>query len=118
MKRILELFPHSDIGWKDINETFIRYKILETPWFRIYVHNLIAPRSHPQCHDHPWSFIALVLYGGYNEYTVRTGWKYRRPGSILYRPHSWTHNVTTSKCGMWSLVLAGPKRWEWGFKSC
>jgi hypothetical protein len=116
MRRLLNLFPHEDIGWKDIGETFIRFTILKTPWFRVYVHNLIAKGAHPQCHSHPWSFIAIILSGGYNEYTKESGWVWRRPGSILYRPSSWTHNVTTS--GMWSLVLTGPKTHAWGFHDC
>lgn len=118
LKKILNLFPHEDLGWKEINETFIRYTLLKTPWFRVYVHNLIAPEVSTACHSHPWSFVAIILKGGYMEYTEETNWQIRMPGDVLFRPASWTHNVSTSQQGMWSLVFTGPKRHEWGFKDC
>ena len=113
---IFSWLPHEDIGWKSIDETFIRHTLIKTPWFRVYLHKLIAKTPHPQCHNHPWSFVSMVLIGGYWEYTVATGWVWRKPGSILFRPASWTHNVVTD--GMWSLVLTGPKSHEWRFKEC
>lgn len=115
---ILSRFHHEDIGWKDIGETFIRYDIVKTRWFNIYLHRLIAETPHAQCHSHPWWFIALILKEGYMEYTSQTRWVYRRPGSLLFRRASHTHNVITSCEGMWSLVLTGPKKHEWGFKDC
>ena len=118
MIKLLKLFPHEDIGWKDIDETFVRYTLLKTPWFRVYLHNLIAVTPHPQCHNHPWSFVAFLLVGGYWEYTAETNWKLRLPGEVLFRPAWWTHNVVTNPDGMWSLVFTGPKRHEWGFHSC
>lgn len=116
--RILSLFPHEDLGWKEHHETFIRYTLLKTPWFRVYLHNLIAPAVHPECHNHPWSFVAVLLKGGYWEYTTETSWIFRSPGNVLFRPASWTHTVWTEDAGMWSLVFTGPKRHEWGFKEC
>lgn len=117
LTRILNLFPHEDIGWKDINETFFRYTLLKTPWFRVYLHVLDAATPHPECHNHPWSFVTVLLWGGYTEYTTETGWKRREPGSVLFRPARWTHNVITDGVS-WSLVFTGPKRHPWGFKTC
>jgi hypothetical protein len=57
-------FNAKDIGWKEIGETFIRYDVVKTRWFNIYVHRLIAERMHPQCHSHPWWFVTLILWGG------------------------------------------------------
>jgi hypothetical protein len=118
LQALLNLFPHEDIGWKEINETFIRYTLLKTPWFRVYIHRLIAVTAHPQCHNHPWSFVAFILKGGYYEYTEVTEWVWRNVGSVLLRPAEWTHNVTTKADGMWSLVITGPKSHQWGFKTC
>ncbi len=118
MKWLLSFFPHKDIGWKEYNETFVRYDIIKTRWFRIFVHNLIAVDAHDSCHNHPWNFVALILKGGYSEYTFETGWVWRPAGSLLRRPAAWAHNVTTKPAGMWSLVITGPKAFEWGFKSC
>jgi hypothetical protein len=119
LRKLLDLFPHEDQGWKQLDETFIRYQIVKTPWFRIYVHKLIAPMAHPHCHDHPWSFVTILLKGGYFEMSpdTRGAWVWRKPGSVMYRPHNWLHNVATFGTS-WSLVITGPKKYEWGFKHC
>lgn len=111
---ILGILPHEDIGWKDIGETFIRYTVLKTPWFRVYLHELNARVAHPHHHNHPWDFYTIILWNGYLEKTPTTNWTAVKPFTILYRPHSWTHNVITRGTS-WSLVLTGPKKWQWGF---
>jgi hypothetical protein len=129
LKQVLNrLFNHEDIGWKDIGETFIRYDLLKTPFGNLYLHNLICPTSHLDengnllCHDHPWWFITLVLKGGYTEMTsVDRGWivvGVLKPGALRFRSAKWSHSVTTSEKGMWSLVLTGPKSREWSVHTC
>ena len=115
---VLRVFPHQDIGWKEIGETFVRYDLIKCIFFNLYLHFLVAEQAHPQCHNHPWWFVTLILRGGYNEFTKTTGWVWRRPLSLLYRPAAWNHNVTTGPKGMWSLVLTGRKRHGWGFSEC
>lgn len=56
-----------EIGWAAIGETFTRYTVLKTRWFNIYLHQLSAPKWHPECHDHPWDFLAILLWRGYLE---------------------------------------------------
>lgn len=109
---------HKEIGWSDIGEVFYRYSLLKTRWFNIYLHQLDAPQWHPVgCHDHPWSFVTVLLKGGYLE---RVGSKYTRryPGMILYRPAEHFHDVTTPYGRSWSLIVTGAKRKEWGFNPC
>jgi hypothetical protein len=115
LRRVL---PYKEIGWQDIGEVFYRYQIVKTRWFNVYLHQLDAPNWHPiGCHDHPWSFITVLLKGGYLE---RTGDEYhrRQVGEILYRPATWAHDVTTPYGRSWSLIFTGPKSRTWGFKSC
>lgn len=114
----MHIWKRRDIGWEEIDERFTRWEVFHCRWFSLLLHQLVAVRPHPECHDHPWWFFALVLRGGYNEYTAATGWVWRKPGSLLYRPAQWAHNVTTTKRGMWSLVLTGPRSRQWGFRSC
>jgi hypothetical protein len=110
--------PWKEIGWTDIGETFYRYALLKTKWFNIYLHQLDAPRWHPNgCHDHPWSFLTVLLHGGYLE---RVGDTYTRryPGSIFYRPATHAHDIITPYGTSWSLVVTTAKKRDWGFKQC
>jgi hypothetical protein len=113
------LFPQREIGWHEIGEEFTRWTLLWTPWFTIYLHRLVALKMHPQCHDHPWGFIAVLLKGGYWEFHDGL-WEWKRPGSVLIRPAEWSHNVVTDEnMGVsWSMIITGPKRREWGFQAC
>lgn len=97
----------------EIGEVFTRYTIMSCPWGSIYLHRLFAPVPHPQCHDHPWSFVAILLAGGYREYH-RGVWTDRRPGSVLFRPAHYAHNVVTHGVS-WSVIFTGPRTRAWGF---
>lgn len=110
-------FDHKEIGWAEIGEKFTRYFLIKTRWFNVYLHQLDAPKWHPECHDHPWTFIALLLKGGYLE-QIGNVVSHRRPGSILYRPATTVHNVITPFGTSWSIILTGPKGREWGFMPC
>jgi len=108
--------PHKEIGWEEIGEKFTRFSILKTPWLNIYLHKLEAKVKHPHCHTHPWHFWAVILYGGYYEYTSK-GVAWRGPGSILFRPAKFAHNVVTVGVN-WSLVITSGRVRQWGFVDC
>ncbi len=115
LRRIL---PFKDIGWEEIGEEFTRFQLVKTRWFNVYLHRLLALQKHPHCHDHPWTFVAVLLKGGYWE--CRGGptgnvWTWQKPGSVLYRPAEFRHTVVTNGVS-WSLIFTGPKRREWGFR--
>lgn len=114
---LLSLFPHKEIGWKEINEEFTRYTLLGTPWLTVYLHRLNAPEWHPECHDHPWSFVAILLWRGYLERIDGKNYR-RRPGMVLWRPAESVHNVITPYGTSWSMIFTGPKRRQWGFVKC
>lgn len=106
-----------DIGWQDIGEEFTRFAILKTRWFNIYLHRLYAPNWHPECHDHPWGFVTLLLRRGYLERVGDKDYR-RRPGQVLYRPATFAHNVITPYGTSWSLIFTGPQSRKWGFRPC
>lgn len=109
--------PYKDIGWEAIGERFTRYQLLKTRWFNVYLHQLWAPEWHPECHDHPWSFVTVLLRGGYLEQTGNKI-RWRSPGSVLYRPATYAHNVVTCGKVSWSLIFTTAKSRDWGFKPC
>ena len=111
------LLPFRDIGWKEIGEEFTRFTLLGTPWLTVYLHRLNAPNWHPDCHDHPWTFLAILIRKGYLERINGKDFR-RRPGSILYRPAETSHNVITPYGTSWSIIITGRKRREWGFQTC
>lgn len=110
-------FRYKNIGWKEIGEEFTRFQLVKTRWFNIYLHRLSAPSWHPECHDHPWSFVAVLLKSGYLERTVK-GDKRKYPGMILWRPATFAHNVITPYGVSWSLIITGPVARKWGFLPC
>lgn len=115
----MRLFPRRELGWKEINEEFTRWTLLWTPWFTIYLHRLKALKQHPECHDHPWGFVAILLWGGYWEFYDGV-WTWKRPGSVLVRPAQWSHNVVTDRTApvSWSVIITGRKYRKWGFQDC
>lgn len=110
-------FRFKEIGWMEIGEKFTRYALWRTRWFNIYLHQLSAPSWHPECHDHPWGFVAILLRRGYLE-QIGTKKYRRRVGSVLFRSATFAHNVITPYGTSWSLIITTPKSRDWGFKPC
>ena len=111
----LALLKKKEIGWESIGEKFTRYVLVKTPWFQILLHRLWSPNWHPQAHDHPWSFVTLILRGGYLERVPGGQNVWRGPLTFLYRSAEFAHNVATDGAVCWSLVVTGPKRRQWQF---
>ena len=92
-----------------------RWKLVSTPWFAIYVHKIWLDDKDRHLHDHPWSFVSLILRGGYVE-ELPEGRRVRKPGSlrVLHRPG--VHSVRSLlKTPTWTLVVRGRDHHEWGF---
>lgn len=99
----------------------IRYILFRCPWFGIFVHHFLRSDYDRALHDHPWSFVAWVVKGGYleeHDQTI-TGQRVRKivpPGSILVRPAEWRHRVLLPLgCTSWSIVIVGRRERIWGF---
>lgn len=101
---------------------------IRTPWFAIRLHHILRSDHDRALHDHPWSFVSLILWGGYREvrysetkprgaddatrFPVAKIW--RRPLSIAFRRAEDAHRLELDRPA-WTLVLMGPKRRPWGF---
>ncbi len=54
---------------------FRRFRIIETPWFNLYLHKIYESDNEKHLHDHPFSFTSLVLKGSYKElYAIGPQW--------------------------------------------
>ncbi len=93
----------------------IRYTIIECRRFQVLLHKFVANDHTTELHDHPWPFVAVILWRGYVEHTA-TGSKRKRPGMILLRRAKWQHYVTrVDNKVAWSLVITGARVRTWGF---
>lgn len=106
--------------WTITDSQYItRLHVLKTPWFAICLHWLNKPDPEPYLHDHPVSFLSLILRGGYSEKrSINFG-----PSKIV--THRWfnlvkahvndRHTIVEVKPKTLTLALMGPKTREWGF---
>ena len=69
MKEVIRtFFLAKEIISKDGVVHFRRYRLLSTPWFNIYIHNILRSDEDAHFHDHPWGFFSFILNctkGGY-----------------------------------------------------
>lgn len=103
---------------KQNNPMMERWRLIQTPWFGIYVHFVYREDLDPVQHDHPWRFIRMVLRGGYTEeYTGRKigATQKLRPFQPGYFPTDARHRITSVEPNTVSLVVVGRKRRTWGF---
>lgn len=106
------LFRKKIIYRNDHEPYLIRYSIFTCRWFAIKIHQILLS-DHDCHHDHPWSFITLLLKGGYVEHTPK-GSKLYGPGNILYRPAEYIHRLEIHQ-PCWSFVITFKKVRKWGF---
>ena len=91
----------------------IRYFLLHTQAFSVFLHHLIQSDDDRALHDHPWSFVTILLSGGYWEHTT-TERIWRRRFSVLFRPAEWQHRLELER-PVWTLVFKFRTRRHWGF---
>ncbi len=113
-----------------------RRRIVQTPWFALYLHRFDAPDPGVDLHDHPWWFTSIVLRGGYVEeiapsrdapMLARVAEMFPRSaqrgverrwvaGTAHTLPMTHCHRITCLlRVPTWTLVIVGPRRRGWGF---
>ncbi len=106
--------------WTEVDSKYIvRLHVLKTPWFAICLHWILKPDAEPYLHDHPVSFLSVILRGGYAELRKREGQPLR------YRVHRWfnwiratpldKHRIIFARKSTLTLCFMGAKTREWGF---
>lgn len=114
------------IGAQD-NPMLMRWTLLRTPWFGLFVHYIYREDLDRLPHDHPWTFFSWVIRGWYvEEYWPDS----RHIGNGLHEMHwrqcrhRWSmrcfplraaHRITSVHGKVTTLVLVGPHRREFGF---
>lgn len=106
--------------WTDVDSEYIlRLHVVKTPWFAVCLHWIQKPDAEPWLHDHPVSFLSLILRGGYAE----KRWSKKR--GLHIKLNSWfnfvrasaddRHTIILTRKGTLTLCFMGPKTREWGF---
>lgn len=111
---------------------FRRWRLLQTPWFGIYIHYIAESDKDKHPHSHPWDFINIILRGGYSEEVTKLAFVedimhfrifvYQKTFSRIrgflscgYNYHGDYHKITLGSVPTWSLVFVGPHKHEWGY---
>jgi len=106
------------ISWKEpLGEGDCPYVIrwkLNLYLFSIRIHHFVRSDDKRAFHDHPFSFITLVLKGHYWD-NNQTGAELMDAGTIKYRPSHYRHSVVVPEGGVWTLLLTGREKRDWGF---
>lgn len=86
--------PHQPAYLWRVNLVYLRR-------FSLKLHRFLNSDPDPCLHDHPWSFVSIILSGGYYEITEDFEMTWYGPGSILRRPADHKHRVVISDrvCG-------------------
>ncbi len=99
-----------------------RLRLFQCPWFGVLLHRIHRADRDRDPHDHPWSFWSIPLCGGYQE---RVWPDKRDPANWVTRERSrftgarrgrrCAHIITRVDGTLWTLVVTGPRRGDWGF---
>jgi hypothetical protein len=113
---------------RDENRVYLRrLRILQTPWFALYLHFIYLPDEDRAPHDHPFGFLSLIVRGGYTERLYhqlggrqlskyqRTENRTWRRGTIHTTSKRVAHMIWDLTPGTVTLVVAGRKKRDWGF---
>ena len=104
-------------SWPDYDKAepfMIRYYLLfrkRPKWFpfNILLHKILKSDL-GDLHDHYWSYITIILKGGYWE-TNENGTFWRGPGYIGFRNASDRHSLKIPEGKTaWTLLIAGPNK--------
>lgn len=101
---------------------FRRYRLLETPWLRIYIHQILISDYDAHFHDHPWHFESRILSGSYREdctyhpkhSAIHSG--LYEAGDTIRHDSRDAHRLTLQTPEVWTFVIAWGKRREWGYR--
>lgn len=92
-----------------------RRTLVSNRWFKVLWHRFV-PNSHDRdAHDHPRSFVTLVLRGSYLDDSPVDGMDLVRAPTIRFRRAEHAHVTYVGPEGCTTLVIMGSLRRPWGF---
>lgn len=82
---------------------------------KLLLHRFVPGANDRDCHDHPRSFVTLVLRGGYDDIQPDGTVERLRAPTIRYRPAAHTHITRVHTDGATTVVVMGRLVRAWGF---
>lgn len=102
---------------------FRRYRLLQTPWFAVYVHQICRSDEDKDPHDHPWNFTSVILEGAYQE----DSWyppnfdkmqiKNYYSGDVIEHKAEDAHKLRLISSEVWTLVFTSGRERVWGYQT-
>lgn len=123
MKVIRYLFLVKEIVSKEGVLHFRRYRLIKTPWFALYLHQICKSDEDNAMHDHPWKFQSLILKGSYFEESTYPPnfdtmyFKSYYPGDVVKHKANDAHKITILSKEVWTLVLTSRSNRWWGYQT-
>ena len=108
-----------EINNPDGTPYLIRWRLIQTPFFSLYLHKMVSCDRDPYVHDHPWTFLSIILRGGYTEVRrdnhTRELYR-RRVHHINFMRRDDAHYIEhISRVPTWTFLFVGKRRRTWGF---
>ncbi len=93
-----------------------RWRLVRCRGFSVALHHILRSDYAPEPHDHPWSYVSVILAGGYWERVGGDASRWRGAGSVAVRPAGTPHRIDIPDGRpAWTLMLRGRWRRSWGF---
>jgi hypothetical protein len=106
-------------GWEIIGPSdcpiLLRRTLVESRVGKVLWHRFMPGASDVDPHDHPRSFVTVVLRGGYDDVQPDGTIDRLRAPAIRFRRAEHAHVTRVGPHGATTLVLMGPLRRAWGF---
>ncbi len=116
--RLRVIDDHFDPNVPYLHRHYLIFKDRKYWWqaCNIFLHRFLRGDGDCAVHDHPFSYVTVILTAGYWEITP-AGRFWRGPGSILMRGATSRHRVEIEPTAgpVYTLFWAGPRTREWGF---
>lgn len=96
-------------------------RLIQKLGFAVRIHEILRSDLGRDPHDHPWSYLTVILKGGYFEERYDEAGKlidskYHGAGSVLWRPAGSWHRLTVPNgTTVTTLFVSGQKVCTWGF---
>lgn len=113
----IKMFKSTEIRSQTGTLHFRRWRLIETTYFRFYVHEIFESDMDLHLHSHPWHFVSFLIKGKYFEKVSDGSYKNINRFNFNFHKASDYHKLTLLEKPTVSLFLAFGKYRPWGYKT-